>query len=309
MNKRFEIKPFLYKSILKHTGPGGIANQICQSRVPGEGEEFMKLIRFMTEEGEVIWGSRWEGSTARKIRGDVFSTWEESGETVTVARLLPVVQPPAVLCIGLNYRRHARETGFDLPEYPALFMKNPGALTAHGTDIVIPDCCSDEVDYEAELGVVIGTAARDVSEAEALDHVLGYTCANDVSARRWQKHAGAGQWIRGKSFDTFCPAGPVLTLARDIPDPQNLAISCRLNGETLQQSHTSDMVFPVARIISYLSQGTTLLPGTLILTGTPEGVGYTRKPPRYLAEGDRVEVEIEGIGILENHVAASNKGK
>jgi len=264
----------------------------------------VKLIRFLTKEGEEAWGSGWDGSTAVVIKGDIFGTWEEGCERVTVAGLLPVVRPAAVLCIGLNYRRHAAETGFDLPRYPALFMKNPGAITGPGSDIVIPDCCTErpEVDYEAELGVVIKTPARNVSEACALDHVLGYTCANDVSARRWQKHAGGGQWVRGKSYDTFCPVGPVLTLAGAIPDPQDLAISCRLNGEAVQESRTSDMVFSVARIISYLSQSTTLLPGTLILTGTPEGVGYTRKPPRYLSPGDRVAVEIEGIGILENRV-------
>ncbi len=264
----------------------------------------MKLIRFVTKEGQEAFGSEWDGSTAVLINKDSSGTFEESGKRVEVAHLLPVVQPPAVLCIGLNYKRHAKETGFDLPRYPALFMKNPGAVTGHGDDIVIPECCSQrpEVDYEAELGVIIKTPARDVPESRALDYVLGYTCANDVSARRWQKHAGAGQWVRGKSYDTFCPVGPVLTLAEAIPDPQNLAISCRVNGETVQESHTSDMVFSVAQIISYLSQGTTLLPGTLILTGTPEGVGYTRTPPLYLAPGDRVAVEIEGIGTLENGV-------
>jgi len=266
----------------------------------------MKIVRFVTSEGYAAWGSRWDGSTAELINGDIFGSWHETGVRVGVASFLPVIQPAAVLCIGLNYRGHARETGFDLPQYPALFMKNPGAVTGHGADIVIPDCCADrpEVDYEAELGVVIKTPARDVSETRALDHVLGYTCANDVSARQWQKHAGAGQWVRGKSFDTFCPLGPVLTLAKAIPDPQDLAICCRLNGEVVQDSHTSDMVFSVAQIISYLSQSTTLLAGTLILTGTPEGVGYTRKPPRYLGPGDRVAVEVEGIGTLENGIRA-----
>ena len=272
---------------------------------PGKGRA-MKLIRFMTKEGETALGSQWDSSgSAVLVKGDLFGRLEESDTRVAVASLLPVIQPPAVLCIGLNYRRHAKETGFDLPRYPALFMKNPNAITGHGTRICIPPCCSDrpEVDYEAELGVVIGKPAKDVSEKEALDYVLGYTCANDVSARRWQKHAGAGQWVRGKSFDTFCPVGPVLTLAGAISDPQNLAIQCRLNGKVVQSSHTSDMVFSVAQIISYLSQSTTLMPGTLILTGTPEGVGYTRQPPLFLAPGDRVAVEIEGIGTLENVVA------
>lgn len=265
----------------------------------------MKLIRFITETDQIAWGIPEDGGEmAREIQGDIFGAWELTGRQVPVKKTLPVMVPAAILCIGLNYRRHAEETGFDLPEYPALFMKNPGAVIGSQETIVLPPSCMapPQVDYEAELAVVIKKAARNVPESEALDYVLGYTCANDVSARRWQKHAGAGQWVRGKSFDTFCPLGPVLVTADEIPDPQNLEIACTLNRRVMQQSNTSDMVFSVAQIISYLSQSTTLLPGTVILTGTPEGVGYTRTPPVYLMPGDRVAVEIQGIGCLENQV-------
>jgi 2-keto-4-pentenoate hydratase/2-oxohepta-3-ene-1,7-dioic acid hydratase in catechol pathway len=159
------------------------------------------------------------------------------------------------------------------------------------------------VDYEAELAVVIGKQAKNVPVAAALEAVLGYTAANDISARRWQKHGGGGQWVRGKSFDTFCPLGPVLVTADEIPDPQALTIGCELNGQQLQCGFTGDMIFSVAELISRLSRDTTLLPGTLILTGTPSGVGFTRNPPVFLSPGDRVRVSIEGIGILENRIS------
>jgi 2-keto-4-pentenoate hydratase/2-oxohepta-3-ene-1,7-dioic acid hydratase in catechol pathway len=181
----------------------------------------------------------------------------------------------------------------------------PTTAVAHPGDVIpLPRACEHgpEVDYEAELAVVIGRAARDVSPTEALAHVYGYTCANDVSARRWQRHGGAGQWIRGKSFDGFCPLGPVLVTADEMPDPQSLTLTCTLNGERVQTGNTADMIFPVAELIAFLSRDTTLRPGTLILTGTPPGVGVARNPPRFLRDGDRVVVEIEGIGALENRV-------
>jgi 2-keto-4-pentenoate hydratase/2-oxohepta-3-ene-1,7-dioic acid hydratase in catechol pathway len=183
-------------------------------------------------------------------------------------------------------------------------MKPTSAVCGPGDAIRLPRACEHgpEVDYEAELAVVIGRSARDVPAAGALDHVLGYTCACDVSARRWQKHAGGGQWVRGKSFDSFCPLGPVLVTANQIPDPQALTLSCRINGETMQQGSTADMIFSVAELIAFLSRDTTLLPGTVILTGTPSGVGFTRSPPVFLQPGDRVEVEIDAIGVLENPV-------
>jgi 2-keto-4-pentenoate hydratase/2-oxohepta-3-ene-1,7-dioic acid hydratase in catechol pathway len=225
-------------------------------------------------------------------------------EEFRVARWLAPVQPAAIFGVGLNYRAHAAETGATLPEHPVLFMKPNSAVADPGQAIVLPAACEHgpEVDFEAELAVVIGRSARNVRASDALDYVLGYTCANDVSARRWQKHAGGGQWVRGKSFDTFCPLGPVLVTRDEIPDPQQLKIRSRLNGELMQSSSTADMIHPVAELIAFISRDTTLLPGTVILTGTPEGVGFARQPPVYLADGDTIEIEIEGIGTLSNPV-------
>jgi len=224
-------------------------------------------------------------------------------------RLAPI-EPPDIFCIGLNYRRHAAEMGSDLPEHPVVFMKPGSALNHPGAPIVIPagEMDGPETDSEAELAVVMGMKngrpARDVSVDEALDYVLGYTCGNDVSARRWQKRGGGGQWCRGKGFDSFCPLGPVLVTA-DALDPGNLAITGRLNGEVMQSSHTRDLIFSVAEIVSFLSRDTTLRPGSVILTGTPEGVGVARDPQVFLRDGDVVEVEIEGVGVLANPVISA----
>ncbi|MCB1775707.1 MAG: fumarylacetoacetate hydrolase family protein, partial [Gammaproteobacteria bacterium] len=173
-----------------------------------------------------------------------------------------------------------------------------------GETIRIPAACEHgpEVDFEAELAVVIGKEARNVGVDEALRYVLGYTCANDVSARRWQKHGGGGQWVRGKSFDTFCPLGPVIVTADEIPDPQRLAIRSELNGEVMQSSTTADMIFSVAELVAFLSRDTTLAPGTVILTGTPEGVGFARKPPVFLDDGDTITISVGAIGTLSNPV-------
>jgi 2-keto-4-pentenoate hydratase/2-oxohepta-3-ene-1,7-dioic acid hydratase in catechol pathway len=175
-------------------------------------------------------------------------------------------------------------------------MKNPASVTNPGDPILLHPCCMQppEVDYEVELAVIIGKTAKDVSVAEAFDYVLGYTVANDVSARRWQGGRGSGQWVRGKSFDTFCPLGPELVTADELADPQNLRLTCVLNGQVMQDANTSDMIFPIAELISFLSTGTTLLPGTVILTGTPSGVGYTRKPPVFLMPGDTVDMTVQG---------------
>lgn len=266
----------------------------------------MQIIRFITKENKIVWGTAYDGHTATLLRGDIFSKFEDTGQKIAVEKILSPIKPAAILCIGLNYRLHAKETGAKLPEYPVVFMKNPGAAAAHGDAIQIPACCAKvpEVDYEAELGVIIKSPVKNVSEANALDYVLGYTCANDVSARRWQKHGGGGQWVKGKSFDTFCPFGPLLVTPDEVGDPQNLSVECMLNGKTMQQGHTSDMIFSVAQIISYLSQSATLLPGTLILTGTPSGVGFARTPPVFLAPGDVVRTRVEKLGILENEVAS-----
>jgi 2-keto-4-pentenoate hydratase/2-oxohepta-3-ene-1,7-dioic acid hydratase in catechol pathway len=219
-----------------------------------------------------------------------------------VRRLLAPLEPVNILAIGLNYRRHAQESDMEVPERPILFLKPTSTVVGPDDAIVLPQD-SAEVDYEAELAIVIGRAARDVSEANALDYVLGYTCANDVSARDWQLRLDR-QWARGKSFDTFCPVGPAIVTTDEMADPDALAIGMRVSGETLQVSSTSDLIFGVREIIAYLSRGMTLLPGTVILTGTPEGVGMGRSPQRWLKPGDVCEVEIEGIGILRNPVTS-----
>lgn len=223
-------------------------------------------------------------------------------DAADVTLLAPVV-PSNIFCIGLNYREHAKEGGAAIPERPVVFMKPTSTLLDPGRPIVIPACCDPEgeVDYECELAVVIGKTAHNVSKEEALDYVFGYTAANDVSARKWQFMPG-GQWIRGKGFDTFCPLGPVLVTADEIPDPQTLHIRTILNGKTMQDHTTGDMIFSVAELISFLSQDTTLLPNTVILTGTPQGVGCVRKPPVWLKDGDEVVVELEKIGRLVNPV-------
>ena len=212
---------------------------------------------------------------------------------------LGIPRPGKIVCVGLNYRDHAAEAGMDLPAAPLLFAKWPNTLVGHGDPVVLPPE-STQVDYEAELGVVIGTTAKRVSERAALDHVAGYICVNDVSARDLQ--FADGQWTRGKSPDTFCPVGPRLVPREEIDDPQALAIRCIVNGEALQDSSTAQMIFSVAEIIAYASQVITLEPGDLIATGTPAGVGVFRDPKVMLQDGDEVSVEIEGLGTLTNPV-------
>jgi 2-keto-4-pentenoate hydratase/2-oxohepta-3-ene-1,7-dioic acid hydratase in catechol pathway len=209
-------------------------------------------------------------------------------------------RPGKILAAGMNYRDHAAEAGLDVPERPLIFAIWPSSMVGDGEAIVLPSA-SSQVDYEAELGVVIGERARDVPVERALDVVAGYACFNDVSARDVQ--FSDGQWTRAKSFDTFSPTGPVVPAAA-IPDPQALRIRCLVNGEALQDSSTAEMVFPVAELISYISHGITLEPGDLLVTGTPAGVGFTRTPPIFLRPGDEVTVEIEGVGALTNPVRA-----
>ena len=211
---------------------------------------------------------------------------------------LPIPRPGKIVCVGLNYRDHADESAMDLPSAPLLFAKWPNGLIGPGEPIVLPHQ-TKEVDYEAELGVVIGKPARRVAAERAFDHVAGYVCANDVSARDIQ--FGDGQWTRGKSFDTFCPVGPMVP-AGEITDPQSLSIRCLVNGEALQDGTTADMIFGVAELIAYISDGIELEEGDLVLTGTPPGVGFVRKPPVFLTDGDEVTVEIEGVGSLTNPV-------
>jgi 2-keto-4-pentenoate hydratase/2-oxohepta-3-ene-1,7-dioic acid hydratase in catechol pathway len=264
----------------------------------------MHIVRFLDEKGKECYGHDFQNGQALLLEGHLLQGLRETGIQVSVKKLLAPLQPVAILCIGLNYRQHAAETGIQIPEYPVLFMKNPAAVVDPGDPIVLPRACVNppQVDYEAELAAVIGKPARNVSVAKALDYVLGYTAGNDVSARWWQRNAGASQWIRGKSFDTFCPLGPELVTVDEIPDPQNLQLRCILNNEVMQDGNTSDMIFSVAQLIAFLSEGTTLLPGSIILTGTPSGVGFVRQPPVFLKAGDVVAIEVEGIGTLTNPV-------
>ena len=214
---------------------------------------------------------------------------------------LPIDRPGKIVCVGLNYRDHAEEQGTEIPDAPLLFAKWPNALIGPGAPIVIPRL-STQVDYEAELGVLIGERVRGVSEENALESVRGYICLNDVTARDLQ--FSDGQWTRGKSADTFCPVGPRLVPAAEVPDPQALGIRCVLNGEVMQDSTTANMIFTVAEIIAYTSATMTFEPGDLIATGTPAGVGVFRDPPVLLKDGDEVTIEIDELGALTNPVQA-----
>jgi 2-keto-4-pentenoate hydratase/2-oxohepta-3-ene-1,7-dioic acid hydratase in catechol pathway len=216
--------------------------------------------------------------------------------------LAPVPDPQKIVCVGLNYLDHAIESGVAAPPEPVLFSKYPSSLIGRGAPILLPSV-SNEVDYEAELVVVIGTRGRDIAQADAFKHVAGYTVGHDVSARDWQLNKPGKQWMAGKTFDTFAPMGPALVTSDEIPNPHNLGIRLRLNGKTMQDSNTSQFIFGVDVVVSYISQIFTLEPGDLIFTGTPPGVGAARKPPVWLQPGDVVEVEIDGLGTLRNPVA------
>ena len=264
----------------------------------------MRIIRYLDQFDEPRYGCRHADGSATELEGDLFGAFRDSGRPATVAKLLAPIVPTNLLCIGLNYRRHAEEGRQPIPEYPVLFMKSVAAVQNPGDPILLPrKLRSDAVDYECELAVVIGRRAKNVARADALQYVLGYTCANDVSARDWQMKWGGGQWCRGKGFDTFCPLGPHLVTADEIPNPNALRIQTILNGQTMQDWTTDDMIFDVPALIAFLSGSTTLLPGTVILTGTPHGVGAARKPPVYLQPGDTVTVAIDSIGELTNPVA------
>jgi 2-keto-4-pentenoate hydratase/2-oxohepta-3-ene-1,7-dioic acid hydratase in catechol pathway len=215
----------------------------------------------------------------------------------------PIPNPEKIICVGLNYADHARETGAKAPPEPILFCKLSSAVCGDRQPIVLPRL-SKEVDFEAELVVVIGRGGRHIALADAMRHVGGYCCGNDVSARDWQLRKPGGQWLSGKSFDTFAPFGPAIYTADEIPQPNNLKIQLRLNGQVMQKSSTTQLIFPVDFLVSYISDICTLAPGDLIFTGTPPGVGFARKPPIFLKPGDMVEVEIEKLGILRNPVAA-----
>jgi len=263
----------------------------------------MKLLRYQDSHGRIHYGSLSTDGTTHRLNGDPISGWSTTQEVAEVSKILAPIEPRDILCIGLNYRKHAAEGGQPIPEFPVLFMKNSGTVQNPGDPIYLPrKLNSSAVDYECELAVVIGKPCYNVSREHALDYVLGYTCANDVSARDWQMKFGGSQWCRGKTFATFCPLGPVLVTPDEIPNPNQLSIKTILNGNVMQDWNTNDMIFDVPTLIEFLSGSTRLAPGTVILTGTPHGVGGARKPPVYLQHGDTVSIEIEGIGTLTNPV-------
>ena len=262
----------------------------------------MRIIRFLSN-GKTHTGQQLDDRTAFRIEGDLFTSYKVTTDKLAVEKLLAPLVPTDILCIGLNYREHAAESKSEIPKHPMLFIKGSNTLNNPGDGVPVPRR-SSEIDYECELAVVIGRAAKNVTKADALNYVFGYTAANDVSARDWQreKSLGGGQFARGKSFDGFCPLGPAILTRDEIPNPNALRIKTTLNGQTMQDHTTGDMIFDVPTLIESLSSTMTLRPGAIILTGTPQGVGFARKPPVFLKAGDRVVVEIEKIGRLESPI-------
>ena len=264
----------------------------------------MNIIRYENGNGGSAYAADKGDGVFRVVEGDLFNGFRVTKTKANVGRILAPIVPPTIWCIGLNYRRHAEESGMAIPERPVVFAKGINSVQHPGAPILIPSTAqSSEVDYECELVVVIGRKCKNVSREQALDYVFGYTCGNDVSARDWQLRLGGSQWCRGKSFDTFSPLGPCVVTRDSLPNANALGISTVVNGEVMQQWNTSDMIFDVADLVAFLSQSTTLLPGTVIFTGTPQGVGMARKPPRWLKAGDEVSIIIDGIGTLTNPVA------
>ena len=264
----------------------------------------MRIIRYQDSAGKIHNAAQQTDGSALRIDGDIFEKFVLTGEKADVQKLLPPVKPPQVWCIGQNYKKHAEELGMALPEFPVLFAKGVNTVIASGDTIELPQRAkSAEVDYECELVLVIGEECKDVSREQALEYIAGYMCGNDVSARDWQIKKGGSQWCRGKSFDTFGPVGPYLVTKDEVGNPNVLRIRTILNGVTVQDANTNDMIFDVPAIVSFLSESTTLLPGTLIFTGTPQGVGMGRKPQLWLKDGDEVSIVIEKVGTLTNRVA------
>ena len=263
----------------------------------------MKIIRYLDGSGKKGFASEEKDGSYRRLEGEPLSGVRQTAQPVRVERILAPIMPTTIWAIGLNYRTHAIEAGFSIPEFPVLFAKGVSSVQDPGGPILLPaKGYSREVDYECELVVVIGKACKDVPRARALDYVAGFSCGNDVSARDWQLKWGGSQWCRGKTFDTFAPLGPCLVTPDSLPLASGLRIQTILNGQVVQDGNTRDMIFDVPALIEFLSRSTTLPPGTAIYTGTPQGVGMGRKPPLWLKDGDEVSVVIEGIGTLSNPV-------
>jgi 2-keto-4-pentenoate hydratase/2-oxohepta-3-ene-1,7-dioic acid hydratase in catechol pathway len=263
----------------------------------------MRIVRFLSD-GKTHLGHEIDATSARRIDGDLFGKFSVTNQVLKIDKLLAPLIPTDIFCIGLNYREHAAESKSEIPKVPMLFIKSGNALTNPFDGIPKPRL-TDQVDYEAELCIVIGKDAKDVTRANALDYVFGYTCANDVSARDWQrdKNLGGGQFARGKSFDGFCPLGPAIVTKDEIADPNKLRIRSFLNGQLMQDHTTGDMIFDVPTLIESLSSTLTLRAGSVILTGTPQGVGFARTPPVFMKKGDKIVVELETIGRLENVIS------
>lgn len=262
----------------------------------------MKIVRYQKD--NIIKQGILKRKEIYEIEGDLFSEFDigkKAAELADVSLLAPV-EPPNIIAIGLNYRQHAEETQAELPEKPLVFLKATSSLTGPESNIVLPQMAPDEVDFEAELAVIIGKETKNIETVEVSDYILGYSCANDVSARDCQKRLDK-QWARAKSFDSFCPLGP--WIETDL-EPMNSSIRSILNGEIMQDSNTSDMIFNIEQLVSYLSHNMTLKPGTVILSGTPEGVGFAREEEVFLKDGDEIVIEIEGIGKLKNTVKKEN---
>jgi 2-keto-4-pentenoate hydratase/2-oxohepta-3-ene-1,7-dioic acid hydratase in catechol pathway len=263
----------------------------------------MRIIRFVSGH-QTYTGQPIDGRSARRIEGNLFDAYQVTDEVLPIDRLLAPLIPQDILCIGLNYHEHAAESRSRVPANPLLFIKASNTLNNPGCVIPMPRR-STQIDFEGELVVIFGKDAKDVSKADALNYVFGYTIANDVTSRDWQrdKDLGGGQFARGKSFDGFCPLGPAIVTADEIPNPNQLRIKTTLNGQVMQDDSTASMIFDLPTLIESLSSTMTLRAGSILLTGTPSGVGFARTPPVWLKSGDRISIEIEKIGTLENPVA------
>ncbi len=263
----------------------------------------MRIIRYLDSAEKIGFASEEKQGVYLRLEGDLYSGFQRTSQPARVERLLAPVVPTTIWAIGFNYRPHAQEAGAKIPEFPILFAKGVNSVQDPGGPILLPaNKYSTEVDYECELVAVIGKTCKDASRANALDYVAGFTCGNDVSARDWQLKWGGTQWCRGKTFDTFAPIGPCLVTPDSLPLSSGLRIQTILNGRAVQDANTREMIFDVRALIEFLSRGTTLPPGTLIFTGTPQGVALGQKSPRWLEDGDEVRVVIEGIGTLINPV-------
>ena len=264
----------------------------------------MKIVHFVSEKNQQHYGlyDPQFPKEAKVIEGNILGDFKITSKCSKIKEFLPPIETCSILALGLNYRKHADETKMAHPEIPVIFIKATTSVVGHLLPILLPIAGPNRVDYEAELAIIIAKKVKNISSSEAQDCILGYTCANDISARDWQLEKQNKQWARGKSFDTFCPLGPYMVTSDEIHDPQKLRIRTIVNGNILQDSNTADMIFDISAIISDLSRSMTLMPGTVILTGTPEGVGFTRQPPIYLQHGDTVTIEIESIGKLINPV-------